>query len=124
MLTQPVDDQKAEATPENIGRSQAYNLTLSFHITMMEGWNLQTSLLGVYSQLPYTYDGIPLRARQVSGRLNVSNSLTLGREWTGELTGWVNTPLANVMWRSPWLGLVDVGLQKSFTSKLKSKLSV
>jgi hypothetical protein len=123
-LIQPVDNQKAEGTPENIGRSQVYNLTLSFPITMMKGWNLQTSLLGIYSQFKYTYHGIPLQARQVSGRLNVSNSFTLGKGWTGELTGWVSTPSVNAMWHSPWLGSLDAGLQKSLTSNLKAKLSI
>jgi hypothetical protein len=123
-LIQPVDSQKAEATPENIGRSQAYNLTVSFPLTMMRGWNLQTSLLGVYSRFQYTYHGIPLRAKQISGRLNATNSITLGRGWTAELTGWVNTPSINAMWQSPWLGSLDAGLQKAIGSNLKAKLSV
>jgi hypothetical protein len=124
MLIQPVDNNKAEATPENIGRSQAYNLTATFPVTVMPGWNLQTSLLGVYSRFQYTYHEIPLRALQLSGRLSATNSLTLGKGWTAELAGWVNTPTVNVMWRSPWLGSVDAGLQKSIGSKLKAKLSV
>jgi hypothetical protein len=80
--------------------------------------------MGIYSQFQYNYQNTPLRVEQVSGRLNGSNAFTLGRGWTAELNGWLNTPAVDALWRSPWLGSLDTGLQKSLGSQWKAKLSV
>ena len=123
-VIQPVSSNTTERIPENIGQSQAYNLTVSFPLTITKGWTMQTTLLGTYSQFQYTYLRVARRVQQLSGRLNGSSALTLGKGWTAEVTGWLNTPSVNAISRSPWLGSVDAGVQKSFGSKLKAKLSV
>jgi hypothetical protein len=123
-LIQPVDLNRFERTPDNIGNSSAYNLTVSFPLTILSGWTLQTNLMGIYGRFNYTYLDTPLTVRQVSGRFNAANSFVLGRGWTAELTGWINTPAVDAIWHSPWLGSLDAGLQKSLGSKWKAKLSV
>jgi hypothetical protein len=122
-VLQPVDSIRTERTPLNIGKSMSYNLTLSFPITVMKGWNLQTNFLGVYSQFKYNFQDTPLTVQQVSGRLNASNTIVLGKGWTAELTGWLSTPAVYALFHSPWLGSLDAGLQKSVTSKFQVKLS-
>jgi hypothetical protein len=121
---QPVNGLTTERTPLNIGNAQVYNLSLSFPIQVLEGFTLQTTLLGFYSQFGYTYRGMPMHVRQLSGRLNGTGSVVLGRGWTAELTGWLNTPRVNALVRSPWLGALDAGLQKALGARLKAKLSV
>jgi hypothetical protein len=123
-LIQPVDLNRFERTPENIGNSSAYNLTISFPLTILSGWTLQTNLMGIYGRFSYNYLDTPLTVRQVSGRLNATSSFVLGKGFTAELTGWVNTPAVDAIWHSPWLGSLDAGLQKSLGSKWKAKLSV
>jgi hypothetical protein len=81
-------------------------------------------MMGIYSQFQYNYQGTPLRVEQISGRLNGSNAITLGNGWTAEVTGWLNSPAVNALWRSPWLGSFDTGLQKALGSQWKVKLSV
>ncbi|QMU29895.1 TonB-dependent receptor [Adhaeribacter radiodurans] len=123
-ILQPVSGTTMERVPENIGKSQAYNLTLSLPITVRKGWTLQTTLMALYSQFQYTYLDMPLQVKQISGRINGSNAITLGNGWTAEVTGWINTPAVDALFRYPWLGSVDAGLQKGFGSKWKAKLSV
>ncbi|MEJ7738362.1 MAG: TonB-dependent receptor [Chitinophagaceae bacterium] len=123
-VIKPVGTKSSERIPENIGKSQVYNLTLSFPATVIKGWTLQTTIMGTYSQFQYTYKGTPLSVQQVSGRLNGSNAITLGKGWTAELTGWLNTPSVNALWHSPWLGSLDVGIQKSIRSNLKAKFTL
>ncbi len=122
-VIQPVDSIRTERTPLNIGKSMSYNLTLSFPITVMKGWNLQTNFLAVYSQFKYNFQDTPLTVQQVSGRLNASNTIVVGKGWTAELTGWLSTPAVDALFRSPWIGTFDIGLQKSVTSKFQVKLS-
>ena len=123
-IIQPVDSIRTERTPLNIGKSLSYNLTLSFPVTVMKGWNLQTNFLAVYTQFKYNFQDTPITVEQISGRLNASNTIVLGHGWTGELTGWVSTPAVYALIRTPWMGSLDVGLQKSVTSKFQVKLSL
>ena len=123
-IIQPVDSIRTERTPLNIGKSLSYNLTLSFPVIVMKGWNLQTNFLAVYTQFKYNFQDTPITVEQISGRLNASNTIVLGHGWTGELTGWVSTPAVYALIRTPWMGSLDVGLQKSVTSKFQVKLSL
>jgi hypothetical protein len=123
-LVQPVDNQKSERTPENIGTLKAYNLNISFPTTISRNWTLQTSLQGKYSQLRYLYQGVPLEVNQISGRLNGTNSIILGKGWTAELTGWMNTPALDAIFYFQWMGSVDAGVQKAFRTNWKAKLSI
>lgn len=123
-VIQPVDSIRTERTPDNFGKAQSYNLTVSFPIKVIKGWNIQVNMLGVYSQFEYTYLDVPTTVEQISGRLNASNTFVFGHGWTGELTGWVSTPGVYIIQESPWLGSVDVGIQKKIGSALSAKLSL
>lgn len=85
---------------------------------------MQVNVLGDYSQFDYTYLDVPITVNQISGRLNVSNTLMVDRGWSGELTGWLSTPGVYIIQNSPWLGSVDIGIQKSVGSALKAKLTI
>lgn len=123
-VVQPIDSKTTQRMPENIGTSQAYNLTITFPVTVMKGWTMQTSMIGIYSQFQYRYKNIPLRVEQISGRLNNANAFVLGKGWTAEMSGRISTPAVNALMRSPWLGTMDIGVQKSFPKNWKVKLSL
>lgn len=122
-VVQPIDAKTTQRMPENIGTSQAYNLTVSYPITVMKGWTMQTNLMGIYSRFQYHYKTIPLSVEQFSGRLNSANAIVFGKGWTGEFAGRVSTPSVNGLNRSPWLGTMDVGLQKAFAKNWRAKVS-
>lgn len=115
---------KSYVTMENLGHSQGYTLTLSWPMTVVKGWQLQTNVLGYYNRFQYDYDGSLLNIQNVAGRLNGNNAFTLGNGWTAELNGWVSTPAVNGIWQSPWLGSLDTGVQKAISNQLKLKASV
>ena len=123
-VIQPLDAIMTRRMPENIGKSQAYSLTLSFPVKVSNGWTIQGTLMGNYSVFDYTYKSSPIHIQQIAGRLNTSNSFTFGRGWTGELSGWLNTPAVYALQKSPWLGSLDAGIQKSFLARWKAKLSL
>lgn len=118
-----INGNQAYVTYQNLDRSTGYTLTLGVPITVTKGWQLQTNWLGYYNRFRYTYEGRLLRIENAAGRLNANNAFTLGRGWTAELNGWLATPAVNGIWASPWLGSVDVGVQKAVGSNLKLKLS-
>lgn len=119
-----LEGNKTYVTRENLGHSQGYTLTLSWPITVVKGWQLQTNVLGYYNRFQYDYEGTVLQIQNVAGRFNGNNAFTLGHGWTAELNGWVSTPAVNGIWRTPWLGALDTGVQKAVSSALKVKFSV
>lgn len=123
-VSYPLDGNKAYLISQNIGQSQGYNLTVSFPVTLTRGWTMQTTVMGYYNQFDYTYQDTPLTLRQISGRLNSSSAIVLGKGWTAEFSGRVSTPGVMAVWTVPWLGSMDAGLQKTVSAKLKVKLSV
>lgn len=122
-VIRPVDNKVTERTPENIGKMQAYNLTLTFPVTVMQGWTMQYTAIANYSQFKYLYLDELYRVQQFSGRLNVANAFVFGKGWSGELNGWISTPGVQALFRSAWNGTLDAGIQKVLSPALKIKLS-
>jgi hypothetical protein len=123
-VIQPLDEVMTRRMPENIGESQAYSLTVSFPVRVRKGWTMQGTVMGNYSIFDYTYKESPIHVQQIAGRLNASNSFVFGKGWTGELGGWLSTPAVYALSKTPWLGSLDAGVQKTFNPKWKAKLSL
>lgn len=119
-----MDYQTVERIPEHIGNSKSNNINGDFPITISQAWSIQTSMMGVYNHLQYRFKGTPLTIKQVYGRANISSAILLGADWSSELTGWINSPTINSMFRSPWLGTVDLVIMKPIGTKCKAKLVV
>lgn len=119
-----LEGNKSYVTTENLGSMQGYTLTLSWPLTIVKGWQLQTNVLGYYNRFQYDYEGTILQVQNVAGRFNGNNAFTLGNGWTAELNGWISTPAVNGIWKTPWLGALDAGIQKTVSPVLKCKLSL
>ena len=118
------DGNKIIRQSQNLGDNQNYVLTLGKPFTISKAWQMQTSLLGLYNQFQFDYEGKNYNNKNLSGRLNFSNGFTLGHGWTAELNGWVNSPRINTIQEVPWLSNFDTGLQKVVNQKVKLKLSL
>jgi hypothetical protein len=123
-IIQPLDEKTTRRMPENIGRSEAYSLTLSFPLRVCKGWDIQGTVMGNYSRFDYTYKGSLLHVQQIAGRLNATNAFAFGKGWTGELAGWLRTPGVTAISKNPWLGSLDAGIQKSLPPRWRAKLSL
>ena len=118
------DGNKSIRQTQNLGNNQGYVLTVGMPFTISKAWQMQTSLLGLYNQFQFEYEGKSYNNKNFSGRLNFSNGFTLGHGWTAELNGWVNSPRINTIQEIPWLSNFDTGLQKIVNQKVKLKLSL
>ena len=123
-ILQPVVAKNTQRRPENLDKAQAYNLTVSFPVTVMKGWTMQNTLMGIYNSFKFVFRSQQLHIQQMAGRFSSSNGFVFGRGWTGELSGRLNTPAVNGLSKSPWLGSLDAGVQKSFLKNWKARLNV
>jgi hypothetical protein len=120
----PVTKEISERTPDNIGKSALYNLTLTGPITVSKAWTMQWTAMGTYGDYRYTYLNTFFKTTQFSGRLDLTNSFDFGKGWTGELSGWVTTPSKEAQREYPWLASGDLGIQKAIKSSWKIKFSL
>lgn len=123
-ILQPVDAKNTQRRPENLDRAQAYNVTVSFPVTVMKGWTMQNTLMGLYNSFHFVFRSQQLHIQQLAGRFSSSSGFVFGKGWTGELSGRLNTPAVNGLSKSPWLGSLDAGVQKSFAKNWKARLNV
>lgn len=119
-----IENNKLQRISQNFGNSQGYVLTMAMPFTLSKAWQMQATLMGYYTQLQYRYEGKDWNIKNVSSRLNINNGFTLGRGWTAELNGWVNSPGRTSVWETPWMSNVDVGIQKAVSQKMKLKASL
>ena len=64
-----------------------------------------------------------MQINNLSARLNSNNSFILGKVRTAELSGWVTPPTMILLNWSPWMGSLDVGIQKAVAKSIKVKFS-
>lgn len=122
-IVQPITLKQFERVRENMGNAQSYSLAVSFPFNVLPGWRIQSTLLGLYGRYRFTYLDAPVVAKQVSGRLNVTNAITLTRGWSAELSGELSAPAVYVVTHTPWLGYLNTGVQKAFGSRWKLRLN-
>lgn len=123
-LVQPVNDIQTERKPFNIGRLNHYNLSFSSPLTFSNRWKAQFSATGAYGRLRYIFLQQHQIARQVYARMECTNTWSFNKGWSTEVNGWLVTPgITGGMLRNPWLGVMTIGLQKSWPSRWKLRVS-
>lgn len=81
-------------------------------LKLTPGWQVQTNLMGVWQQTATHYEGRDLRLTQAYANLQVTQTLKLGHDFTGELTTFYRSPFLFGLSRVAAFGSVDAGLQK------------
>lgn len=122
-IIQPVNLQQYERVPQNMGHAQSYSLAVSFPLNVLPVWKIQSTLTGIYGQFHFTYLNTPVTAKQLSGRLNFTNTFTFKQGWSAELSGELSAPAVDVISHSPWLGYINAGIQKSYGARWKFRLN-
>jgi hypothetical protein len=114
-------DKKTYFYSENIDRVQTYTLSINVPLTIVPWWKTQSSLLGLYQQINTIYQDVPVNIIQMSNQVVVTNTLTLPKNYTLELSGNYFSPARFGIALLKSHGLVSFGVQKKMGS---SSLSV
>ena len=75
-------------------------------------WKTQTNLTGLWQSLTTIYLDSPVSRTVWNAQLNSSQTFTLPRKFTAELTGFYYSPTVFGLYRGRIFGQVTVGLQK------------
>jgi hypothetical protein len=123
-IVSPVDKNTTSRKAQSMGTAQAYNVTMSFPVTIIKGWTMQNNLMGIYNRISYIYKDQVVHPAQIGGRITNTNAILLGKNWTAEISGRLNSPAITATTHLPWLGSLDLGLQKTFKKIWKTRVSL
>lgn len=112
-------------TPENLGRMDNVNLTVSFPVPVTKWWRMQNNVSTYYQHYQTFYSGVPYDVKIVAYNLYTSNNFTLSKTLSAELSGWYNSASQYGFYRANPQGGFSLGVQKKLMEgKANLKLNV
>ncbi|WP_019940563.1 outer membrane beta-barrel protein [Dyadobacter beijingensis] len=114
------NDSKMSLSPENMSFSRHISITISAPLALTSWWNLQASLSGRLSRYRTFYKQDQFLVKQPTLSLMMSNTLSFGKEWSGEISGNYMSRRVYGLLTCPPIGAVNLGVQKTFFQKKAS----
>ncbi|MCK8491137.1 TonB-dependent receptor [Spirosoma sp. RP8] len=99
-------------TPENLGSLDNINLSISFPVQVAKWWRMQNNISSYYTHYQTFYSGTPYEVKLVSYNLYTSNSFTINKTLSAELSGWYNSASQYGFYRAQPMGAFSLGIQK------------
>ncbi|TDE16483.1 TonB-dependent receptor domain-containing protein [Dyadobacter psychrotolerans] len=104
-------------TTDNLDSQNYLSLTISAPIAVTKWWNLQTNLIATLNQYKTYYRNASYDVDQFSYNVSATNSFTLPKNWTVELSGWYNSKAIYGLLVVHPQGMLNLGIQKSLMAK-------
>jgi len=102
---------------DNLATQHNVNLTVSFPVPVRKWWMMQNNLTVFYNKYDTPYLGAQYSVSVVAWNAYVSNTFTLGKGFSAELSGWYNSAGLYGFFASQPQGAFSVGMQKSLFNK-------
>ncbi len=103
---------KQTLAAENQKNQQIIALSISLPVKVTAWWNMQNNIIATWQELNAFYFGSPLRIRQKNFNINSSQSFTLPKDFSIELSGYYQSAGLFSIYKLNSFGSVDFGLQK------------
>ena len=124
ILAQEPNSRSAYQTNANFADYDNFSFTIASPIPIKKWWNSNASVTGFWNSYKGTYQDYSIDNQKWSWNFNLDNSFTLGKGYSAELSGWMNTPLVFGVFKSKAQGSLDVGFSKKFKNGAKLKFAV
>jgi len=111
---------KLTLAAENQKDKNIVALTFSLPFNVTKWWSMQNSITALWQELHAIYNKAPLLIQQKSANLNTTQTFTLPKDFTFELTGYYQTSGLFGIYKVKGVGFADVGLQKKLGPKAGS----
>jgi outer membrane receptor protein involved in Fe transport len=102
---------------ENEKNQKTIALSVSIPIRVTGWWNMQNNLEGVWQEVNASYLGSPLRIRQKNFSINSTQSFSLPKDFSIEVTGFYQSAGLFGIYKVNGFGLVNAGVQKKLGNK-------
>lgn len=90
---------------------------VSLPVAVTAWWSMQNNITALWQELNAIYNKTPLRIAQKSASVNTTQTFTLPKDFTVELTGFYQTGELFGLYKVKALGFADLGVQKKLGPK-------
>jgi outer membrane receptor protein involved in Fe transport len=108
---------KQTLAAENQKNQKTATFTISLPFQVTRWWNMQNNIAGTWQELNALYNGDDLRISQKNFNINSTNSFSLPKDYSIELSGFYQSGGLFSIYKFKGFGIVDVGIQKKFGPK-------
>jgi outer membrane receptor protein involved in Fe transport len=108
---------KQTLAAENQKDKNIIALTVSLPVKVTPWWNMQNNITALSQELNAIYDKAPLRIAQKSANINSTQTFTLPKDYTIELTGFYQTGALFGIYKIKAFHFIDLGMQKKLGPK-------
>lgn len=104
-------------TPENLENQKLVSVVLSIPLTVTKWWTMQYNVTGTWHQVNALYKKEKVQIEQKDIRINMTQSFTLPKDFSIELSGYYQSPSANGILLFKSSGSLDFGARKKLGTK-------
>jgi len=117
LLKQDNEKKTTYETRENFSSMRQIGLAVSANVPVKKWWNanIYTNVFNNHYSGIYQHD--PIDVQFTSFLANMTNSFTLGKGWTGEISGWYRSKAAEGLLVANSMGAVNAALAKQVMKK-------
>jgi hypothetical protein len=101
-----------------------FTLTSGYTENITKNWQVQLTALMYYNQLQLPFEGLFYKFKNLAGRININSSIRFNKGWVYDMGFWYNTPKRRLLGIHQVESSLDMGIQKTFSTKWKLKLAV
>jgi len=116
-LKQDTEKKTTYATSENLSSMKQFGLAVTANIPVRKWWNvnLYTNAFNNHFKGVYQKDPIDINIASFTG--NMTNSFTMGKGWSAEVSGWYRSKGADRLLISNSMGAVNSAISKQLFKK-------
>lgn len=112
LLKQDTQKRTTYLTRENLSTMKQLGLAVMVNVPIVKWWNINVYANVYNNNYKGIYNNDPVAVRFTSLSANVNNSISFGKGWTGEVSGWYNSKTLRGLLVSNPLGAINTGLSK------------
>jgi hypothetical protein len=117
---QPTVDSTTNTTiskSENLISQNLYSALVSVPVTVTPWWSMQYSVTGVFQQVNAKYQDAPIRLNRAFVMINMTQNVTLPKDFSIELTGNYNSPVLDGIMQFKAFGMLNFGVKKKLGAR-------
>ena len=103
--------------PQNLVNRKTISVIISFPITLTKWWTMQYNITGLWQQVNAVYKNKVLQLQQPNININGSQTFTLPKDFSIELSGFYQSPVLNGISLTRAFGSLDAGIKKKLGAK-------
>lgn len=116
-LLKPAEGGKTFQTKDNFSKMTQYGIAVMANIPVTKWWNVNVYANVYTNEYTGIFDGDNVNIKFTTGMGNMTNSFTIGKGWSAEISGWYRTKGTEGLLVINPMGAINTGISKQVLKK-------